>query len=506
MFWESGDLQPLHEGRFSSPLLRDGQTSPSPPSANLACSTTQGQGTCPDGWKLTDAGKKQCTNVNALYNRGSCNQTSLFAMDQDQKQQWATQCGTNWHNTDQLTQEGQFASACFHFCQGQGDCGPGAKCDLAAKRCVPASGSQCASSASEVGTGICPDAWEYDEDDPGAQCHYAGDAQNRGSCNEHSNFYDWSASKKAQWAQNCHTYWFNTQSTGGHTQSDSCPGVCFDGGDCQTGWYCDSSHQCQQTAWACSTSAGCPEGFTCSSGSCAPQQGYCKSDAQCAEGQTCSKNYQCTDIPGYCSDRLSCPDANHVCVNHQCTLKKGKCVQGQSNCDAGQQCVNGNCTDIPGYCDSSHPCPTYQTCDASQSRCTLKPGYCESGSDCQGSETCDASTHQCTAACAKDTDCAAGDECVNGTCQRKPTGQCSKDADCKSGQVCVKGACQDKPTGQCSKDADCKSEQVCVDGSCQQEKKDEGTWFSRHKVLLIGGGVLVVALVGIGLYRRSRRK
>jgi peptidoglycan-associated lipoprotein len=63
-------------------------------------------------------------------------------------------------------------------------------------------------------------------------------------------------------------------------------------------------------------------------------------------------------------------------------------------------------------------------------------------------------------ACDQDSDCAAGEVCVDGQCQ-----QCRADADCPAGQQCRSGACVSPPP-ECSSDAACGAGRRCEAGRC----------------------------------------
>jgi peptidoglycan-associated lipoprotein len=62
--------------------------------------------------------------------------------------------------------------------------------------------------------------------------------------------------------------------------------------------------------------------------------------------------------------------------------------------------------------------------------------------------------------CDTDSDCHAGEFCVNGLCQ-----QCRSDQDCPAGQSCASGACQAIP-GYCTSAADCGPGQECQNNTC----------------------------------------
>jgi peptidoglycan-associated lipoprotein len=62
--------------------------------------------------------------------------------------------------------------------------------------------------------------------------------------------------------------------------------------------------------------------------------------------------------------------------------------------------------------------------------------------------------------CDTDSDCHAGEFCVNGLCQ-----QCRGDQDCPAGQRCASGACQAIP-GYCTSAADCGPGEECQNNTC----------------------------------------
>ena len=63
--------------------------------------------------------------------------------------------------------------------------------------------------------------------------------------------------------------------------------------------------------------------------------------------------------------------------------------------------------------------------------------------------------------CEEDSDCKAGEFCVNQLCQ-----QCRSDSDCGTGQSCNAGACEDIP-GYCDDTTPCGPGQECIGNRCR---------------------------------------
>lgn len=104
-----------------------------------------------------------------------------------------------------------------------------------------------------------------------------------------------------------------------------------------------------------------------------------------------------------------------------------------------------------GFCESVEtpetPCNTDGDCRSREScqcgRCTV--AYCSAASDCGDGRVCSFSEHRCDTTCSITDECAAAEDCFNGTCQ----GRCHTTADCQGGEVCnslnycVVAACSD---------------------------------------------------------------
>jgi Cys-rich repeat protein len=67
--------------------------------------------------------------------------------------------------------------------------------------------------------------------------------------------------------------------------------------------------------------------------------------------------------------------------------------------------------------------------------------------------------------CMVDADCAAGEVCTNGVCERPMVG-CLEDADCAPGELCLVGECQPAPP-ECNDDFDCPAGEICAQGACE---------------------------------------
>lgn len=107
-----------------------------------------------------------------------------------------------------------------------------------------------------------------------------------------------------------------------------------------------------------------------------------------------------------------------------------------------------------GFCESvdtpQSPCATDGDCRSREAcvcgRCTV--AYCSAASDCGDDRVCSFSEHRCDKKCSITDECAAKEDCFNGTCR----GRCRTTTDCQGGEVCnslnycVVAACADAST------------------------------------------------------------
>lgn len=103
-------------------------------------------------------------------------------------------------------------------------------------------------------------------------------------------------------------------------------------------------------------------------------------------------------------------------------LSSAACIYNDYGCKSGDGCCEGNC-----YVDLR---------DAG-----TQPGVCQANSDC-----------------------AADQYCVKGTCRQIPNDSktCTVASDCAKGQLCINGVC----SALCAKDSDCATGEICKDMFC----------------------------------------
>ena len=286
----------------------------------------------------------------------------------------------------------------------------------------------------------------------------------------------------------------------------------------------------------CTTTADCPSGTTCEAdecvlpgclGSCVqtlcatntdcPVGEYCYGDGLCRAG--CSFDYQCGG-PDWC-------DNGSVVISGGST---GSCPSGlDAECGAWEICWSGDLQCYPGptvgaactvgTCAVDTDCPTGSTCEGSYCILAGCQGSCQDG-PCQSNAHCDPGDYcygdgECRPGCFFDSQCGAGELCVNGettvlttppsgaclfgsdsecpspldTCWALDsqcydsqlasidcyTGVCSGGQTCPAGSVCAAGACilddclGDCESIGCASDADCASGETCYpDGECRE--------------------------------------
>ena len=157
--------------------------------------------------------------------------------------------------------------------------------------------------------------------------------------------------------------------------------------------------------------------------------------ARCDTDPTkCNRNTEAC-VAGVC-EPIDCSDT-HRCdpVNQYCVLGR-QCVQRSCagiTCTSNQECVKGICTE--------KQCEKPASGAATALTCTAEGKYC------------DALTNQCVDSnCSPSNVCPGGMFCTNGRCMG-----CSADANCAVGQICLAGVCQKKAAlGEtCEKSTDC---------------------------------------------------
>jgi hypothetical protein len=135
-----------------------------------------------------------------------------------------------------------------------------------------------------------------------------------------------------------------------------------------------------------------------------------------------------------------------VCVNGQCVAPSNTC-QFNDQCGTGRVCVNSQCRQQCGMSGQA-PCPT-------GTQCLMSGGvsYC-------GDVT--------ATGCVHDTDCGAGNVCVNGTCLQSctPSGAntCGTGFYCADNGTCVVDT---RPHPLCDAAHPCAAGSACVGGVCR---------------------------------------
>ncbi|MBI5526203.1 MAG: hypothetical protein HY897_07695 [Deltaproteobacteria bacterium] len=258
----------------------------------------------------------------------------------------------------------------------------------------------------------------------------------------------------------------------------------------------------------CRTDSDCVSQECINAGNCLPlcvngKCAECAGDEDCGAGQVCRQNL-CQDIPknpcenmgGTCATG-SCPSGKHA-EGYECTPTGTVCcLTGcvtDSDCAAGEKCQNGSCVAVA---ECTHLCDCQQGWDCVDGTCIVIDAgdigvvFCCENAGCPADAPCelrDGRYGTCqgdldggtdagdggTGECRSDSDCTAGQVCLDGFCTTG--GECRSDLDCAAGQVCQNGVCVSEPqdggtdagdagdggTGECAADSDCAAGQVCV--------------------------------------------
>lgn len=194
------------------------------------------------------------------------------------------------------------------------------------------------------------------------------------------------------------------------------PGACLDAGGCQA-WQVCVGHACTLPAGRCDTVADCGAAQICTAEHRCVSG--CPTGSECQAWEACGADKQCALQPGRCLATIDCA-AWQTCdvPSHTCALTPGKCDLGVG-CAAWEDCAVHDCVLQAGRCNVAGDCAAWKTCDGTNT-CALKPGSCDTGADCAAWETCGATTHACTllpGRCNLDADCPGWQTCsATNTC------------------------------------------------------------------------------------------
>ena len=237
-----------------------------------------------------------------------------------------------------------------------------------------------------------------------------------------------------------------TRNPGACTTNAQCAGgaVCVDGTCARR--TCDST----TTSCACTSDSACSTGQVCLSGACVAPSNTCRFSSQCGAGRVCV-NQQCLPACGAsnaCAAGLTCDATTGACV----VQAAGQCTH-DADCGTGRRCVNATCLN----------------------RCA-QASDCATGFFCADTGVCQVDTRR-QPFCSHDSDCAAGSQCLDGVCRRP----CSTADDCIRTDVQYRNCaaiaylhttqryCQtnNEVASNCGAQTDCAAGQSCIDGNCR---------------------------------------
>lgn len=240
--------------------------------------------------------------------------------------------------------------------------------------------------------------------------------------------------------------------------------------------------------------AGCAE---CVSGICVDfheRADECLSDAACAFDGVCIGG-ECMICPDDCSFDDDC-QSGWKCSTEDVCIPDSRC-RADSDCGAGRVCApNGFCSEPLGELpldEETDPDDSEQPDNCPDTGCVTH--VCQFNSDCAAGDWC--INGECRSACDDDADCPTSEscdptvcevsicmpdagggeeclynsECENGVCENGHCiDRCTADADCGSGEFCDVGSCRPdhRPQPQCHVNADCATGEVCSDAKCRQ--------------------------------------
>ncbi|UJR78844.1 hypothetical protein [Sandaracinus amylolyticus] len=249
------------------------------------------------------------------------------------------------------------------------------------------------------------------------------------------------------------------------------PSTCRVDGDCTAGEVCTDG-ECTPSG-TCENDEDCADGLWCDPrGTCAPRPANaCRANADCAASEVCIEGY-CRPIDDTCGRDRDCAPGN-VCLNNECT---GVCTN-DAGCAAGDSCQNGFCRPAD-ECTTTSQCDLGEHCvdDRCLPDCSSAARTCGAGSYCAPEDSFCRPDWEPEPFCDEDSDCMTGRKCVAGVCRTPcPTMQ---DSQCLSidaqlplcrpeGGVYYCFATSETMTPECRRESDCADGRDCLNGTCR---------------------------------------
>jgi hypothetical protein len=189
---------------------------------------------------------------------------------------------------------------------------------------------------------------------------------------------------------------------------------------------------------ACTTTSECATGQVCQDGSCEAASSVCTYSSDCGGSEVCA-NGECLNACSQsapCNDGFTCTDG--VCEPNAST---STCSSNADCQESAPYCVAGTCSLA---CTADSNCPSGDYCD--QGACVLdtRPSPdCTGNSDCLSNQVCESG--YCLYSCTDDNQCQLIDHrfttCTDNVC-REVSANCLSQSDCMAGQSCINNQCE----------------------------------------------------------------
>ncbi len=137
-----------------------------------------------------------------------------------------------------------------------------------------------------------------------------------------------------------------------------------------------------------------------------------------------------------------------ACPKKEVETNIQKVIVCENQCPSGYVCdeIENRCLPLPHSFSCADSCPSDKYCSSS-GECKPNPVFCQMG--------------QIPTRCSSNTDCYAGQMCINSYCFY-PLCKCSSNENCDAiNQICNEGVCDCYDIG-CKSDEECTDDQVCI--------------------------------------------